>query len=61
MLLPCTADRPGKIRLELGGQQVDMKATSGGPLIPAGAEVVVVEVLEDVARVAPIGGTGGAA
>ena len=23
-------DRPGKIRLDLGGQQVDMKATSGG-------------------------------
>ena len=61
VLLPCAADRPGKIRLELGGQQVDMKATSAGALIPAGTEVVVVEVLEDVARVAPIGGTGGAA
>jgi membrane protein implicated in regulation of membrane protease activity len=61
VLLPCSAERPGKIRLELGGQQVDMKAISGGPLLPAGTEVVVVEVLEDVARVAPIEGTGGAA
>jgi membrane protein implicated in regulation of membrane protease activity len=61
VLLPCAPDRPGKIRLELGGQQVDMKATSGGALIPAGVEVVVVDVREDVARVAPIGGTGGAA
>jgi hypothetical protein len=61
VLLPCAADRPGKIRLELGGQQVDMKATTSGPLIPAGVEVVVVEVQEDVARVAPIAGTGGPA
>ena len=60
VLLPCAADRPGKIRLDLGGQQVDMMATSGGPLIPAGVEVVVLEVREDVARVAPIAGTGGA-
>jgi membrane protein implicated in regulation of membrane protease activity len=61
VLLPCTADRPGKIRLELGGQTVDMKATSAGAPIPAGTEVVVVEVSEDMARVAPIGGVGGAA
>ncbi len=61
VLLACTADRPGKIRLDLGGQQVDMQATSTGGIIPAGAEVVVVEVREDVARVAPNGGTGGAA
>jgi hypothetical protein len=60
VLLPCAADRPGKIRLELGGQQVDMKATTVGALIPAGTEVVVVEVREDVALVAPaplLGGT----
>ena len=61
VLLACAADRPGKIRVEVGGQQVDMKATSAGGVIPAGAEVVVVEVREDVARIAPIGGTGGAA
>jgi membrane protein implicated in regulation of membrane protease activity len=59
VLLPCAPDRPGKIRLALGGQQVDMKATSGGPLIPAGTQVVVVEVVDDVARVAPVAGTGG--
>jgi hypothetical protein len=60
VLLPCAPERPGKIRLELGGQQVDMKATSDGPLIPEGAVVVVLEVREDVARVAPASGTGGA-
>jgi membrane protein implicated in regulation of membrane protease activity len=59
VLLPCAPDRPGKIRLELGGQQVDMKATTSGPPIPAGAEVVVVEVREDVALVAPGPRTGG--
>ncbi|HEY8149930.1 MAG TPA: hypothetical protein VIK51_13580 [Vicinamibacteria bacterium] len=59
VLLPCAADRPGKIRLDLGGQQVDMKATTGGPPIPAGAEVVVVEVREDVALVAPVPLSGG--
>jgi hypothetical protein len=61
VLLACTPDRAGKIRLDLGGQQVDMQATSAGGIIPAGAEVVVVEVREDVARVAPTLGTGGAA
>jgi membrane protein implicated in regulation of membrane protease activity len=59
VLLPCAPDRPGKIRLDLGGQQVDMKATCDGPPIAAGAEVVVIEVLDDVARVAAAG-TGGA-
>jgi membrane protein implicated in regulation of membrane protease activity len=59
VLLPCAADRPGKIRLDLGGQQVDMKATTSGPPIPAGAEVVVVEVREDVALVAPVPLSGG--
>lgn len=60
VLLPCTAERPGKIRLELGGQQVDMKAVTTEPTpIPAGMEVVVVEVRDDVARVAPAV-TGGA-
>lgn len=61
VLLACAPDRRGKIRLDLGGQQVDMQATSVGGVIPAGAEVVVVEVREDVARVAPTFGTGGAA
>ena len=59
VLLPCTKERPGKIRLELGGQEVDMTATTGGPPNPAGAFVVVVEVREDVALVAPTPPTGG--
>jgi hypothetical protein len=36
-----------------------MKATTSGPPIPAGAEVVVVEVREDVALVAPVPLSGG--
>jgi hypothetical protein len=59
VLLPCTRERAGKIRLQIGGQQVDMKATSEGPPIPEGADVIVVDVLDDVARVAAAG-TGGA-
>jgi membrane protein implicated in regulation of membrane protease activity len=59
VLLPCTKERPGKVRLELGGQEVDMMATTSGPPIPAGAEVVVVEVREDVAHVASAPRTGG--
>jgi len=57
VLLPCTKERPGKIAL--GGQEVDMTATTGGPPIPAGALVVVVEVREDMALVAPAPPTGG--
>jgi membrane protein implicated in regulation of membrane protease activity len=60
VLLPCSPERPGKIRVELGGQQVDMQATSEAGLIPAGEEVVVTDVKEDVARVAPAARTGGA-
>ena len=59
VLIDCASDRPGKIRLELGGQQVDMKATTVGAVIRAGAEVVVVEVREDVALVAPAPLSGG--
>jgi hypothetical protein len=58
VLIDCASDRPGKIRLELGGQQ-DMKATTVGAVIRAGAEVVVVEVREDVALVAPAPLSGG--
>lgn len=59
VLLPCSPERPGKIRLEIGGQQVDMPATCGGPAIPAGTEVIVVEVEENMARVAQVVGRGG--
>jgi len=55
VLIECARERPGKIRVELGGQQVDVKAVTDGPTIAAGAEVVVVEVRDDVARVAPAG------
>jgi len=56
VLIECGRERPGKIRVELGGQQVDVKAITDGPTISAGAEVVVVEVRDDVARVAPAAG-----
>ena len=59
VLIDCAPDRPGKIRLELGGQQVDMKATTMGAVIRAGAEVLVVEVREDAALVAPWPLSGG--
>ena len=59
VLIDCASDRPGKIRLELGGQQVDMKATTVGAVIRAGAEVLVVEVREDAALVAPWPLSGG--
>ena len=59
VLIDCAPDRAGKIRLELGGQQVDMKATTVGAVIRAGAEVLVVEVREDAALVAPWPLSGG--
>jgi hypothetical protein len=52
VLLRVEAARPGKIRLELGGQQVDLKAICEGPPIEAGSDVIVVDVHDDVARVA---------
>lgn len=58
VLIPCSTDRAGKIRLTLGGQEVDMKAITAGAPIPAGVEVVVLEVQDDVARVAPASGGG---
>ena len=59
VLIPCSPERPGKIRLEIGGQQVDMHAVCSGSGIAAGTEVVVIEVEENMARVAPAAGRGG--
>jgi membrane protein implicated in regulation of membrane protease activity len=52
VILPCAPDRRGKIRVSLRGHQVDMMALSENGEIPEGREVVVVEVKDDIARVA---------
>ncbi len=51
VLLPCGPERSGKVRVTLKGQSVDILATSDDPVEP-GNEVVVVDVKDDVARVA---------
>jgi membrane protein implicated in regulation of membrane protease activity len=51
VLLPCTPDRRGKIRVSLRGHQVDMMALSENGEIPEGREVLVVDVRDGVARV----------
>jgi len=50
VLLPCGPGRPGKIRVTLKGQAVDVIATADGLLEP-GTEVIILDVKEDVARV----------
>lgn len=55
VLLACAPDRPGKIRLQLKGQTVDLRATSESGTLPEGTEVVVIDVRDDVARVAGAG------
>jgi hypothetical protein len=52
VLLPCGPDLQGKIRLQLRGQTVDLRATAEAGTFPEGAEVVVIDVRDDVARVA---------
>lgn len=52
VLVACTRDGRGKIRVSLKGQQVDMLATTDEESIPVGAEVRVVDVRDDVAHVA---------
>jgi len=51
VLLPLTRDRPGKIRVQIKGQTVDLLATTASGELPAGADVVVVDVRGDVAEV----------
>lgn len=52
VLVACSRGGRGKIRVSLKGQQVDMLATTDEESIPAGTEVRVVEVRDDVAHVA---------
>jgi membrane protein implicated in regulation of membrane protease activity len=52
VLLPCSPDRRGKIRVSLKGHKVDMMALSQQGEIAEGREVVIVDVRDDVAHVA---------
>ena len=52
VLVACTRAGRGKIRVTLKGQQVDILATTDEESIPAGSEVTVVDVHDDVAHVA---------
>jgi len=51
VLVPLSRDRRGKVRVQIKGQTVDLLATTAGGELPAGAEVVVVDVRGDVAEV----------
>lgn len=51
LLLPAAPDRPGKVRVTLKGQLVDLVAVPDDGEVPAGTPVVVLEVRDDVARV----------
>lgn len=51
LLLPCAADRPGKVRVTLKGQLVDLVAVPDEGPLSAGETVVVLDVKDDVARV----------
>jgi len=53
VLMACSAEQRGKVRVSLKGQQVDMLALSSGAEIPEGTDVVVVEVRDEVAQVVP--------
>ncbi len=55
VLVPLSRDQRGKVRVQIKGQTVDLLATTTGGLLPAGAEVVVVEVKGDVAEVVAAG------
>jgi hypothetical protein len=51
VLVPLSRDQRGKIRVQIKGQTVDLLATTSGGELPAGAEVVVLDVRGDVAEV----------
>jgi hypothetical protein len=51
VLVGCAPGRRGKVRVQLKGHAVDMMATSDAAAIGEGAEVVIVDVRDGVARV----------
>jgi membrane protein implicated in regulation of membrane protease activity len=56
VLVPLSPGRQGKVRVQIKGQTVDLLATTAGGDLPAGTEVVVVNVRGDVAEVIAAGG-----
>jgi len=55
VLVPLSRDQRGKVRVQIKGQTVDLLATTAGSDLPAGAEVVVVDVRGEVAEVVAAG------
>ena len=51
VLVPLSRDQRGKVRVQIKGQTVDLLATTAGSDLPAGTEVVVVELRGEVAEV----------
>jgi membrane protein implicated in regulation of membrane protease activity len=58
VLVACSREHRGKIRVLLKGQHVDMLATTDEESIPVGSEVVVAEVRDEVAHVRRAGEEG---
>ena len=51
VLVPVSRGQRGKVRVQIKGQTVDLLATTTGGDLPAGTEVLVVDVRGDVAEV----------
>jgi membrane protein implicated in regulation of membrane protease activity len=58
VLVPLSRDQRGKVRVQIKGQTVDLLATTAGGELPAGAEVMVVDVRGEVAEVVAAGASG---
>jgi membrane protein implicated in regulation of membrane protease activity len=55
VLIPMAPGQPGKVRVQIKGQTVDLVATTDGRVLEAGSEVMVVDVKGDVAEVVAAG------
>jgi len=55
VIVACVRGRAGKVRVSLKGQSVDMLATTDEEEIPAGTEVVILDVRDTVAHVGRAG------
>jgi hypothetical protein len=55
VIVPLSRDQRGKVRVQIKGQTVDLLATTAGSDLPAGVEVVVVDVRGEVAEVVAAG------
>jgi membrane protein implicated in regulation of membrane protease activity len=55
VLVPISRGQRGKVRVQIKGQTVDLLATTAGGDLPAGTEVLVIDVRGDVAEVVAAG------